>query len=141
MRRSAGVEGVLEQSYDVMRGTGSAGELFSTDVTVAVGTDDEEWDTDHATAVEGFLSQNHEAGPLQVQAGSPHGYSDGGFGWFEDRPLVTFANGESAPVRVTGVTRFENGRWRVVQIHTSIGLPNAELGLNLTTNSWPPPNT
>ena len=128
----------MEQFYDVMRGSGSAAELFSAEVTVAVGTDDEEWDTDHAGAVAGFHAQNRESGPLKVQAGSLRGYSDGGFGWFEDRALVTFANGESAPLRVTGVVRFENRRWRVVQVHASIGLPNAELGL--TTNPDPPLN-
>ncbi len=37
---------------------------------------------------------------LAVRAGSPRGYSDGLFGWFEDRALVTFADGESAPMRV-----------------------------------------
>jgi SnoaL-like domain len=72
--------------------------------------------------------------PLRVQAGSPRGYSDGVFGWFEDRALVTFADGESAPVRVTGFLRHENGRWRLVQVHTSVGLPNAELGLGLPAN-------
>ena len=45
---------------------------------------------------------------------------------------MTFADGESAPVRVTGVVRHEHGRWRLIQVHTSVGLPNAELGLDLT---------
>ncbi|MDQ2852159.1 MAG: nuclear transport factor 2 family protein, partial [Actinomycetota bacterium] len=117
-----------------MRGVGSAEELLSSDMTVAIGTDEEEWDTDHAGAVAGFFSQSQEAGFVTVQAGSPRGYSDGGFGWFQDRALVTLADGESVPVRVTGVVRFEDGRWRLVQVHVSIGLPNAELGLDLTTN-------
>ncbi len=134
MRRSAGVEAVVEQFYDVMRGAGSAETLLSSDMTVAIGTDEEEWDTDHSGAVAGFISQSQEVGSVTVQAGSPRGYSDGVFGWFEDRALVTLADGESAPVRVTGVVRFENGRWRLMQVHVSIGLPNAELGLDLTTN-------
>ena len=135
MRRSAGVEAVVERFYDVMRGADarSTQELLSTDLTVAIGTDEEEWDADHASAVAGFVSQSREVGTLTVQAGSPRGYSDGSFGWFEDRALVTFADGESAPLRVTGVVRYEDGRWRLVQVHTSIGLPNAELGLDLTT--------
>ncbi len=80
MRRSAGVEAVVEQFYDVMRGVGSAEELLSSDMTVAIGTDEEEWDTDHAGAVAGFFSQSQEAGSVTVQAGSPRGFSDGGFG-------------------------------------------------------------
>ncbi len=135
MRRSAGVEAVVEQLYNVMRCADLqlAEELVSADLTVAIGTDEEEWETDHAAAVAGFVIQTRDVDALQVQAGSPRGYSDGLFGWFEDRPLVTFAGGESAPVRVTGVVRYENGRWRLIQVHTSVGLPNAELGLDLPT--------
>ncbi len=135
MRRSAGVEAVIEQLYDVMRGCDpqAVEQLLSEDLTVAIGTDEEEWDTADAAAVAGFLTQTQAVGVLTVRAGSPRGYSDGLFGWFEDRALVTFADGESAPIRVTGVVRHENGRWRLVQVHTSVGLPNAEFGLNVPT--------
>ncbi len=133
MRRSAGVEAVIEQLYDVMRGCDpqTVEQLLSEDLTVAIGTDEEEWDTDYAAAVAGFLTQTQAVGALTVRAGSPRGYSDGLFGWFEDRALVTFADGESAPIRVTGIVRHENGRWRLVQVHTSVGLPNAEFGLDV----------
>lgn len=133
MRRSAGVEAVIEQLYDVMRGCDpqAVEQLLSEDLTVAIGTDEEEWDTDYAAAVAGFLTQTQAVGVLTVRAGSPRGYSDGLFGWFEDRALVTFADGESAPIRVTGIVRHENGRWRLVQVHTSVGLPNAEFGLDV----------
>ncbi len=135
MRRSAGVEAVIEQLYDVMRGCDpqTVEQLLSEDLTVAIGTDEEEWDTDYAAAVAGFLTQTQAVGVLTVRAGSPRGYSDGLFGWFEDRALVTFTDGESAPIRVTGVVRHENGRWRLVQVHTSVGLPNAEFGLDVPT--------
>ncbi len=135
MRRSAGVEAVIEQLYDVMLGCDpqTVEQLLSEDLTVAIGTDEEEWDTDYASAVAGFLTQTQAVGVLTVRAGSPRGYSDGLFGWFEDRALVTFTDGESAPIRVTGVVRHENGRWRLVQVHTSVGLPNAEFGLNVPT--------
>ena len=135
MRRSAGVEAVIEQLYDVMRGCDpqTVEQLLSEDLTVAIGTDEEEWDTDYAAAVAGFLTQTQAVGVLTVRAGSPRGYSDGLFGWFEDRALVTFTDGESAPIRVTGVVRHQNGRWRLVQLHTSVGLPNAEFGLDVPT--------
>jgi len=60
-------------------------QLLSEDLTVAIGTDEEEWDTDHAAAVAGFLTQTQTVGVLTVRAGSPRGYSDGLFGWFEDQ--------------------------------------------------------
>jgi hypothetical protein len=58
MRRSAGVEAVVEQLYDVMRCADlqSAEELLSADLTVAIGTDEEEWESDHAAAVAGFFT-------------------------------------------------------------------------------------
>jgi hypothetical protein len=135
MRRSAGVEAVVEQLYDVMRRADPqmVEQLLSADLTVAIGTDEEEWDSDHATAVAGFVSQSRAVGALTVRAGSLRGYSDGVFGWFEDRALVTFADGESVPIRVTGVVRHEDSRWRLVQVHTSVGVPNFELGLDLPT--------
>jgi len=135
MRRSAGVEAVVEQLYDVMRVAEPqvVEQLLSADLTAAIGTDEEEWETDHAAAVAGFVTQSRAVGTLAVQSGSARGYSDGVFGWFEDRALVTFADGESVPIRVTGVVRHESGRWRLVQVHTSVGIPNAELGLDLHT--------
>jgi hypothetical protein len=135
MRRSAGVEAVVEQLYDVMRVAEPqvVEQLLSADLTAAIGTDEEEWETDHAAAVAGFVTQSRAVGALAVQSGSARGYSDGVFGWFEDRALVTFADGESVPIRVTGVVRHESGRWRLVQVHTSVGIPNAELGLDLHT--------
>ncbi len=134
MRRSAGVEAVVEQLYDVMRCADSpvAEQLLSAELTVLIGTDEEEWFPGHAAAVAAFVAQSRAVGALRVQAGSPRGYSDGVFGWFEDRALVTFADGESAPIRVTGVVQHQNGRWRLLQVHTSVGMPNAEFGLDLS---------
>ncbi len=96
MQRSAGVEAIIEQLYDVMRycDPQTVEQLLSEDLTVAIGTDEEEWDTDHAAAVAGFLTQTRAVGVLTVRAASPRGYSDGLFGWFEDRALVTIADGE-----------------------------------------------
>ncbi len=140
MRRSAGVEAVVEQLYDVMRCADrrAAEELLSTDLTAAIGTDEEEWETTHEAASALFMTQTEELGTLTLQAGSPRGYSEGTFGWFEDRALVTFPNGESAPLRVTGVVQHQGGRWRLMQIHTSVGLPNAELGVDTTVDPHAP---
>ena len=53
MRRSAGVEAVVEPLYDVMRSADRQGaeELLSAELTVAIGTDEEEWEADHDAAV------------------------------------------------------------------------------------------
>lgn len=62
-------------------------QLLSQDLTAAIGTDEEESETDHA-AVAGFLAQTQTVGVPTVRAESPRGYSDGLFGSFEDRALV-----------------------------------------------------
>jgi len=82
--------------------------LLSPRLTVAVGTDDEEWWDDYGALITTYLTQFAAMGPCTVQASSPHGYSHGDIGWFEDRALVTLHDGESVPVRFTGVVSDTN---------------------------------
>jgi len=89
--------------------------------------------TVHASSPRGYVTQFAAMGPCTVQASSPRGYSQGDVGWFEDRALFTLRDGESVPVRFTGVVRREHNTWRAVQTHVSIGTPNAELHLDLPT--------
>ena len=50
------------------------------------------------------------------------------------RPTVVFGDGSTATVRFTGVLRLEDGIWRVVQSHLSVGATNEEtLGYEMTT--------
>jgi len=52
-----------------------------------------------------------------------HGYEEGEVGWLDG--IGRFErDGESVEVRMTGVLHRENGEWRVVQSHASIGVPN-----------------
>ncbi len=130
LRRSAEVEAVVEQFYELMRKGGSPGQLLSPELTVAIGTDEEEWWDDYGTAITAYITQFAAMGSCGVQSSSPRGYSDGDVGWFEDRALFLLRDGTSVPIRFTGVVHREDGRWRVVQTHVSIGTPNSEFGLD-----------
>lgn len=133
MQRSIDVEAVVEELYELMRrgNARAAADLMSADLTVSIGTDEDEWWADHDTAAAALSAQIDATGALGVAAGSPRGYKEGKIGWFEDRALITLSDGQSMPVRVTGVVRQEDRRWRLLQVHVSVGTPNAEFGLDL----------
>jgi ketosteroid isomerase-like protein len=47
--------------------------------------------------------------------------------WAEGRRRFTNRDGHERPVRMTGVFAREDGQWKVVQSHASIGVPNADI--------------
>jgi uncharacterized protein (TIGR02246 family) len=51
----------------------------------------------------------------------------GDVAWVEGRGRFTRADGAERPVRMTGVLVREDGQWKVVQSHASIGVPNADI--------------
>jgi ketosteroid isomerase-like protein len=131
MERSADVEAAVADFYAVMRrgDVTAVTRLLSPDLTAVVGTDDAEWWEGYENASAAFVAQLEAAGQLGFEAGSLRGYSVGDFAWFEDRAGIGLDYGDSLPVRVTGVLHREDGTWRVVQMHVSMGTPNAEVGL------------
>jgi SnoaL-like domain len=55
-----------------------------------------------------------------------HCYEDGDIGWMDGVGRLE-RDGETVEVRMTGVLRREDGEWRWVQSHASIGVPNAQM--------------
>jgi ketosteroid isomerase-like protein len=51
----------------------------------------------------------------------------GDVAWAEGRGRFTRAGGGERPVRMTGVLVREDGQWKVVQSHASIGVPDAQI--------------
>lgn len=133
MERSSEVESVVEHFYALLRQGDDRGirELLSPNLSTAIGTDEAEWWSGHETASSGFAAQLETAGGFEVRSASPHGYSEGGFGWFEDRATLTLHENQRVAIRFTGVVCRQQGRWRIVQCHVSVGMPNEELGLDL----------
>lgn len=82
-----------------------------------------------------FRAQIQEqGGGIPIVAGNIDAYSEGDIGWFADRSLFNLADGTDIPFRHTGVLHKEDGEWKFIQLHASIGVSNEEeFGKELTT--------
>jgi len=60
-------------------------------------------------------------------AGDLRCYSEGSVGWVADRARFVLGDGSEIPFRFTAVFRREDGAWRMVQAHASLGVPNADV--------------
>jgi ketosteroid isomerase-like protein len=47
-------------------------------------------------------------------------------GWVANRPRAVLPDGNAISTRLSGVVRQEEGGWRVVHIHVSVGVPDEE---------------
>lgn len=66
------------------------------------------------------LGMRLEGGP------SPRGWEEGTVGFAVDEPRFVMPDGSYLPTRVTGVLHLENGTWKVVHLHFSVGVPDEE---------------
>jgi hypothetical protein len=73
---------------------------------------------------------------LEATSGFPlssehvRGYGGDGFGWFEAKGSMPVDDTTSVPVRMTGAMRQQTDGWKFLQIHASVGTPNADLGMS-----------
>jgi ketosteroid isomerase-like protein len=92
---------------------------------VHIGTDAEEWWTskqlvDAVAAVTG-------GDDIQAVADDIGIHVQGDIAWVEGHGRFTRADGAERPVRLSGVLAREDGQWKAVQTHASIGVPNADI--------------
>jgi len=99
-------------------------EIVSSDpATLVIGTAPGEWITERAGLRYGF-----EAEGLGIEPGErPMGYHEGSLGWFTDEPRFILPDGSGFRTRLTAVLRRENGRWKIVHMHWSTGVPDEEV--------------
>ena len=91
--------------------------------TLVIGTAIGEWVTERPRLRFGF-----EAEGLSVEAGrNPIGYAGGDMGWFVDEPRFVLPDGSAYRTRLTAVVRREDGRWKIVHMHWSVGVPDEEV--------------
>ena len=91
-----------------------------------IGTDPTEWWATPATIRQSLTAQA-QAG-IRIIAGDPQAYREGTVAWVADRARLHLPNGTEVPWRWTGVFHQEEGGWKLVQGHGSVGIPNADLG-------------
>lgn len=137
MKREQALEQQVKRLYDAIE-RGDAASLASAfsdeDGVLLVGTDPNEWWSDHATIERVWRAQLGEIGSISVEDADPKAFGSGDVGWVADRPTLRFGDGSRVPLRVTGVFKRENGDWKVAQWHASIGVSNEEaFGSELTT--------
>jgi hypothetical protein len=121
--------GVRDAVLDFYRGVSEKqielfDEIVSSDpATLVIGTAPGEWVTDRPRLRFGFEMEGLTLGP----GPNPTGYEEGTMGWFTDEPRYGFPGGGGMRTRLTGIVRREAGRWKVVHLHFSVGVPDEEV--------------
>ena len=129
MERSPELRAVMLRFYEAL----SSGDVsfldrhFSTSGEVrGIGTDPEEWWAG-GRLVEVWKEQIEAmGGSMPLAAGDPEAYTEGSVGWVADQPTLKMPDGSDMPVRFTAVFHRENGDWKIVQSHGSLGVSNDE---------------
>jgi hypothetical protein len=97
-------------------------ELVSQDANLVIGTAPGEWVEDRSAMRFGFETEG-----VRLELDDPRGYAEGALGWVVDRPTFFFPDDSSMETRLTAVMRREDGAWRIVHMHFSVGVPDEEV--------------
>lgn len=99
-----------------------------------IGTDPNEWWVGSDRILQAWKAQFEAlGGRIPLIAGDPLAYEEGTVGWVADRPRLRLPDGD-LPFRLTCVFHEEEGEWRLVQTHASVGVSNeATVGGELPT--------
>jgi hypothetical protein len=102
---------------------------------LGIGTDPNEWWAGGGTLAKKFQAQLEEmGGRMEIVPGDPDAYREGSVGWMGDRAAWRLQDGTEVPFRLTAIFHKENGDWKIVQFHTSVGVPNeSTVGMALPT--------
>jgi ketosteroid isomerase-like protein len=94
---------------------------------VAIGSDPGEYSRDYDTIV-GLMRESSPEGSMNIRATVTEvkGYEEGDIGWADGTGGFRHDN-QSVEVRLSAVARREDGVWRFIQSHASIGVPNARM--------------
>ena len=127
MEHSGEVRDTMLRFYERL----TAGDVASFDrivssdpATLVIGTSPGEWVMDRAALRYGF-----EAEGMGIERGlRPTGYERGDVGWFVDEPTYVFPGGSGRiATRLTAILQREDGDWRIVHMHVSVGVPDDEV--------------
>ena len=95
--------------------------------TLDIATDPNEWAEGYEAIIQLERDMMRE-GPQQFNVGLDEvtAFSEGTFGWGAGRGYVGM-QAKRVPLRFTVVVHQEDGEWKAIQSHASIGVPNAEM--------------
>ena len=98
-----------------------------------IGSDASEWWVGHDTFLRVAQAQAQEMAGVRVTGSDPQAYREGAVGWVADQAVYELPDGTKIPFRLTAVFHQEDGVWRLVQSHNSVGMRNEEVvGRSLT---------
>lgn len=91
-----------------------------------VGTDPDEWLSGEPAWA--FLRDEAEAvgGRLDIDIGDVEAFSQGEIGWGVARPVIRLPDDRTVNPRWSAVFRKESGAWKLVQLHASFAVSNAQ---------------
>jgi ketosteroid isomerase-like protein len=94
---------------------------------LSIGSDASEWAEGFDEIMRLFRDSTPE-GEMGVRAGveDVKAFREGSVGWVAARGWFE-VDGSRVPVRLTGVVHQEDGEWKAVQNHASIGVPNEHM--------------
>jgi hypothetical protein len=128
MDRSPELRDLLLRFYEALSSGDTAfiDRHFSvTEAARGVGTDAEEWWQGPRLAAAWKEQVEAMGGSMPLAAGDPEAYVEGPVGWAADRPTLQLQGG-TILVRLTVVFHQEDGEWKIVQAHGSLGVPNED---------------
>jgi hypothetical protein len=125
MRQSEGVREAWLRFCEKL----SAGDVASFDELVSqepaaliIGTAPGEWVTERVRMRFGFETEG-----LRLEAKDPLAYEDASLGWVVDQPAFGLPDGSVMQSRLTAVMHKEEGRWKLVHMHLSVGVPDEQV--------------
>jgi ketosteroid isomerase-like protein len=128
--RSPEIEQALQDVVDAMARSDldEVGRLTSRDPSaVAIGTDPSEWGEGFDEIMRLFSASTPEGGSsVSVAVAEMAAFQEGSVGWAACRASFEI-EGRRVPVRLTAVLLQEDGEWKAVQSHASIGVPNGQM--------------
>jgi ketosteroid isomerase-like protein len=103
----------------------------------SIGTDPAEYSRDLADTLEMLrASSPDQSGGMRSSVTDVVAYEHGDVGWLDGTGTFT-SGGQSVAVRFTNVVVREDGAWRLVQAHASIGVPNEHMFDLMLTSAAP----
>ena len=126
MRESAAVRDAMLRFYDRLSANDVASfdRVVSSDpATLVIGTAPGEWVTERPSLRFRFETEGVRIDPSP----NPRGYESGSMGWVVDEPTMFYPDGSAIKTRLTSVLHDEDGDWKLVHMHVSVGVPDEEV--------------
>lgn len=129
MEQSVSVREAMQRFYDRF----SAGDAadFARSVsreadTMVIGTAPTEWYDGRDKWLAAIEEQIAAIPDIRLEAGELRCWEEGSVGWAADRPRFVLPDGSAIEVRLTAVLRQEDGEWKLVQVHFSVGVADED---------------